>query len=89
MSIEKPSVEICNKLTMIKLKHILKKYGLPVSGDKKIILINRLMENNIEYEEANSLEIKSKTKQNKTKKNKRQKNKSSKKSKSSKKKRYT
>lgn len=86
MSIEKPSVEIWNKLTMIKLKHILKKYGLPVSGDKKIILINRLMENNIEYEEANSLEIKSKTKQNKTKKNKRQKNKSSKKSKSSKKK---
>jgi len=59
MSIEKPSVEIWNKLTKVKLQHILKKYGLHVSGDKRI-LINRLMENNIEYEEANSLDIKSK-----------------------------
>lgn len=85
MSIEKPSVEIWNKLTKVKLQHILKKYGLRVSDDKRI-LINRLMENNIEYEEANSLDIKkSKTKQNKTQKNKRQKNKTQK-SKSSKKK---
>ena len=70
MSIEKPSVEIWNKLTKVKLQHILKKYGLPVSGDKKIILINRLMENNIEYEEANSLDIKNKTQKSKSSKKK-------------------
>jgi len=74
MSIEKPSVEMWNKLTKVKLQHILKKYGLRVSDDKRI-LINRLMENNIEYEEANSLDIKSKGQQNKRQKSKRQQNK--------------